>query len=147
MREETCLQYRYLTNEYRIYTCKNGRKYKVFRNGMIIACAFEFVDKMKRVRHYEEKSVNPTFSSTGYFEIFLGGRKGELWLLHRLVATCWLGKPDYTTVIEHINGNKGDNCVENIRWLTQKEYTEKYINCLNSKKNVQIFGGQNETGN
>ena len=132
----TELQYRYLTNEYRIYTCKNGRKYKVFRNGMIIACAFELVDKMKRVRHYEEKSCSPSVSYTGYFKIFLGGRKGEIWLLHRLVAICWLGEPNYKTVIEHINGNKGDNCVENLRWLTQKEFTEKYVNCLNAKKNV-----------
>lgn len=134
MKSNQAITYRYLTNEYRIYTCKNGRKYKVFRNGMIISCAFELVDKMKRVRHYEEKSVTPTFSTTGYFEIFLGGRKGELWLLHRLVATCWLGEPDYTTVIEHINCNKTDNCVENLRWLTKEEYCEKFGRYLNQKK-------------
>ena len=132
----TELQYRYLTNEYHIYTCKNGRKYKVFKNGEIASCYFELTDKVGRKRCYEEKKCIPTLSTKGYFEIFLGGRKGELWLLHRLVAACWLEKPDCLTVIEHINGNKGDNCVENLRWLTQKEYTEKYVNCLNSKKKV-----------
>lgn len=111
MKQKTCIQYRYLTNEYRIYTCKNGRKYKVFKNGEVVSCCFELTDKVGRKRCYEEKKCIPTLSNTGYFEIFLGGRKG-------------------------------DNCVENIRWLTQKEYTEKYVNCLNSKKNVQIFGGQ-----
>lgn len=134
LKSNQSITYRYLTNEYRIYTCKNGRKYKVFRNGMVIACAFELVDKLKRVRHYEEKKCNPTVSNTGYFEIFLGGRKGELWLLHRLVATCWLGKSNCKTVIEHINSNKSDNCVENLRWLTQEEYNEKYANYVNGFK-------------
>jgi len=124
------LEYRYLTNEYRIYTCKNGRKYKIFKNGMIIACEFELIDKLKRVRHYEEKICKPTFSTTGYFEIWLGGRKGELWLLHRLMAFCWLDKPEKSTAVEHINHNVADNCAENLRWLTQEEYIEKYVNNL-----------------
>ncbi len=51
------LQYRYFTNEYRIYTCKNGRKYKVFKNGEIASCYFELTDKVGRKRCYEEKNV------------------------------------------------------------------------------------------
>ena len=128
------VSYCYHTNEYHIYTCKNGRKYKVFKNGMVVSCEFELIDTLKRVRHYAEKICKPTKSSTGYFEILLGGRKGELWLLHRLVATCWIGTPEYITVVEHINHNKGDNCVENLRWLTQEEYIEKCVNYLNQNR-------------
>ena len=127
---KTQLEYRYLTDEYRIYTCKNGRKYKVYKNGLIVSCEYELTDRLGRKRFYEEKQCNPTFSNSGYFEIFLGGRKGELWLLHRLVATCWLDKPEQITTVEHINSNKGDNCVENLRWITPEEYTEKYLNNL-----------------
>lgn len=129
------MDYRYLTDQYCIYTCKNGRKYKVFKNGLIISCAFEMTDRLGRKRIYEEKQCIPTLSNTGYFEIFLGGRKGELWLLHRLVANCWLDTPEQQTVIEHINQNKGDNCAENLRWITPEEYTEKYLNNLKKKRN------------
>ena len=71
MKQETCLQYRYLTNEYRIYTCKNGRKYKVFKNGEVASCYFELTDKVGRKRCYEEKKCIPTLSNTGYFEIYI----------------------------------------------------------------------------
>ena len=127
---KTQLEYRYPTYEYRIYTCKNGRKYKVYKNGLIVSCEFELTDRLGRKRFYDERQCIPTLSSTGYFEIFLGGRKGELWLLHRLFATCWLDKPKQITTVEHINSNKGDNCVENLRWITPEEYTEKYLNNL-----------------
>ena len=131
---KTQLEYRYPTYEYRIYTCKNGRKYKVYKNGLIVSCEFELTDGLGRKRFYKEKQCIPTLSNTGYFEIFLGGRKGELWLLHRLVATCWLDKPKQITTVEHINSNKGDNCVENLRWITPEEYTEKYLNNLKKGK-------------
>ena len=125
------LTYRYIAYEYRIYTCKNGRKYKVFKNGMVVSCAFEVTDSLGRRRFYEERKCKPTLAKTGYFEISLGGKNVELWLLHRLVATCFLGKRDYKTAVEHIDGNRGDNCVENLRWLSREEYVEKYVKNLN----------------
>ena len=73
---KTQLEYRYPTYEYRIYTCKNGRKYKVYKNGLIVSCEFELTDRLGRKRFYDERQCIPTLSNTGYFEIFLGGRKG-----------------------------------------------------------------------
>lgn len=40
---------------------------------------------------------------------------------HRLVATAFIDKPDYKVEVDHINFNKEDNRVDNLRWVTHSE--------------------------
>jgi hypothetical protein len=127
------LIYKYDTDEYKIYTCWNGRKYKVYRNGKVVSCAFEYVDTMNRHRVFTERECNPSLTDDGYYEINLGGRCGERWLLHRLVATVWLPNEDTSYTVNHIDGNKGNNCVENLEWVPLEENIRKgYENGLYS---------------
>lgn len=119
------LIYPYETREYRIYTCENGRKYKVFKNGRIISCEYSLTDSTGRIRKFEEKECTPSITPSGYFEINIGGRNGEKWLLHRLIATCWIDNPNELSTVDHINMNKGDNCVENLEWVTLEENIER----------------------
>lgn len=41
--------------------------------------------------------------------------------IHKIVAITFLGKPESNQIIEHINGIKDDNRVENLRYVTRQK--------------------------
>lgn len=59
----------------------------------------------------------------GYIGLSLKCKDGKRrkFLLHRLVAETYIDNPHNYPVINHINENKQDNCIENLEWCTQKD--------------------------
>lgn len=126
--KEHRLYYPYETNEFKRYTALNGRKYRVYRNGKVIREAFDYVDcyGSGRTRHFEEQEATIYQNKSGYFLVKLSGRDGGHILLHRLVAQCWLDEPSKDDLqVNHIDGNKGNNSVENLEWVTPSENVKK----------------------
>jgi hypothetical protein len=69
----------------------------------------------------------------GYVRIGFVGSNGrtKMRLAHRVVALTFLTREIHQTVVNHIDGNTGNNRVENLEWCTQKQ------NCQNKRTRKQ----------
>lgn len=67
-----------------------------------------------------EKMLNQTENTNGYLRVSLS-RNGmvEMRFVHRLVAEAFIDKPNDEYVVDHIDGNKQNNNVLNLRWCSQ----------------------------
>lgn len=70
------------------------------------------------------KLLKPNKNASGYFAYKLSkGSNSKPWnvLAHRLVALNFLDNPNSLPQVNHKNGNKTDNRVENLEWVTRLE--------------------------
>ena len=77
------------------------------------------------------KTLSPVVSSRGYAEFCLCEfGKRHLVFGHRVVAETFLPKVDGKTFVNHKDGNKLNNNVNNLEWCTSAENTHHAINVL-----------------
>lgn len=116
-------------------------KYKVSDTGLIKRISGNFVDKIGRVKYYEEKILNPRPGRTGYMRVTLEGKD---YYVHRLVAQAFIDNPLNKPEVNHKDGNKKNNTVSNLEWVTKKENCEhaslnNLINRESVKRREQCF--------
>lgn len=71
-----------------------------------------------RGERFLKKSLKPN----GYEYIELNVKKEVSYKrVHRLVAEAWVSNPDNKPFVNHIDGNKSNNCASNLDWVTGTE--------------------------
>tara|TARA_R110002153_G_scaffold151656_1_gene303054 strand:- start:310 stop:798 length:489 start_codon:yes stop_codon:yes gene_type:complete len=70
----------------------------------------------------------------GYDRICLCGNGKRMVLIHRLIAEHFISNPMSKQCVNHINGIKTDNSIDNLEWVTHSEnLIHAYANNLNKK--------------
>ena len=63
--------------------------------------------------------AKPTLNKqSGYIQVYLNGKK---YLYHRILAKQFIPNPDDLPEIDHINQDKTDNALENLRWVNRSK--------------------------
>ncbi len=82
-------------------------------------------------RFYPGKPLKVEVMQDGYKRIVLmKDAKKKRYMCHRLVAETFIPNLDDKPFVNHIDGNRGNNCVENLEWCTQTENEQHSVNVL-----------------
>lgn len=77
-----------------------------------------YIQKNGDVYNAKRKMFMIGYSMKGYKKVFI---KNKSYFVHRLLAIQFIDNPENKPYINHKNGIKNDNRLENLEWVTAKE--------------------------
>lgn len=87
------------------------------------------------------KWLKPDTKPNGYQTVTLVKNKvKQRFLLHRLVAISYIENPQNKPYVNHLDGNKQNNCVSNLEWCTGSENEQHSYTVLNKQASKHCLG-------
>jgi hypothetical protein len=87
-----------------------------------------YISNLGNVKNSRDTILKQSNCKKGYKKISLGNPR-KTYKVHRLVALMFIENKLNKSQVNHINGIKSDNRVENLEWMTNKE------NCIHAWQN------------
>lgn len=74
-----------------------------------------------------KKVLSPKINKNGYKEVSLYNGKQKSFYIHRLVAEAFIPNGNKLPQVNHINGDKTNNCVDNLEWISNYDNIQHSI--------------------
>ena len=105
------------------------------------------ISSLGRVQSHKTGLIlKPSVNHKGYFIIQLsifGKKKNHR--VHRLVAQAFIPNPDHLPEVDHINGNRQENTIDNLRWASPSSNTRNREVCRKaSSKHNGVYRQDNK---
>lgn len=100
---------------------QNGR-YLISNMNRVKATYRTIILKNGKQRVLPERILSCSHNCHGYKIIsFWNNNKNKCYSLHRLIAKAFIPNPENKKEVNHLNGDKKDNRLENLEWATHQE--------------------------
>lgn len=107
--------------------------YQVSTTGRIRAYS-----KIRGTVRLKPRILKPRVNRHGYFQITLVNETGrKTFSLHRLVAMSFIPNPENKPCVDHLDCNRENCAVENLRWVT---YSENALNPITNARQRNKIG-------
>ena len=94
------------------------------------------IDRFDGVHDRKGTIIKQNLKQNGYLQVGLRMHNKRKWFgVHRLVAIHFIENPENKPQVNHIDGNKKNNTVGNLEWVTPKE-NQNHATKLGLRKNV-----------
>lgn len=107
-------------------------RYEVSSKGRFKALARSIIYNDGRKGNLKEKMIKGSVANNGYIIVSFDSK--TKCLAHRVVAEAFFGVQEYRVTVNHKDGNKTNNCIENLEWAT---YAENNSHARSTKLNNQ----------
>lgn len=97
-----------------------------------------YVSNYGRIRH-NGRILAGSLHQDGYVLVTI---KGKQYPVHRLVAECYIENPEDKPEVNHIDGNKQNNQVSNLEWVTRSENALHAVKNGLQPKPVRVYKGK-----